>query len=177
MIDEGISSSAEAINSDPQSAKRAADRDFVGAAPTQLPSWAEREARRSHLEVAKRLLKPLAAAWMGSVIGGVAALVLWPTAHVGLLVGVLWTSVVCGSAMIIQQLAGTGPRLMGPTAEGWTTHELRRTQRDGWWFMERLLLEKSDVDHVAVGPAGVFALKRSGARRGGRRVTAASTAQ
>lgn len=122
-------------------------------------SKAELEARRAHLRVLKKLRSPLLIATPIIVLVGVAALVFRDGAVVGALVGATWASYVWGVATVVQRLAGSGPRLMGPIAEGWTADELRALHRAGWIVHNSVLLEGEDVDHVALGPAGVFAIE------------------
>jgi hypothetical protein len=49
--------------------------------------------------------------------------------------------------------------LTGILGEEWTTDELRKTRRDGWMFVNHVMLEHSDVDHVLLGPGGFFAVE------------------
>lgn len=44
-------------------------------------------------------------------------------------------------------------------AEQWTEHEIRRLRRSGWRVVSNIPFEKCDVDHVAIGPAGVVVLE------------------
>ena len=118
-----------------------------------------REARREHLRLVKKLLPWLASVVVVVLALGVGALVWRPGTSTGFVVGVLWASTGWAVTMLIQQLAGTGPKIMGDTAELWTSEELRVLDRQGWRTVDRFLLRGEDVDHVTVGPAGVFAIE------------------
>lgn len=47
----------------------------------------------------------------------------------------------------------------GAWAEEWTSEELRRLRREGWYVVDRIEFDHLDVDHVAVGPGGVYAVE------------------
>jgi hypothetical protein len=117
------------------------------------------KARRAHFRVVQenRWLIGVIAAVL--VPGGIGLLVLRPGTQTGLLVGAGWSSAVWGTALLVERAAGTGPKLMGETAEQWTAIELRKLERAGWRVVPRLLLDGQDVDHVALSPVGVFVLE------------------
>jgi hypothetical protein len=74
--------------------------------------------------------------------------------------GIILTSGVWGSIMVVVTLSGTMPRSMGAMGEGWTARELRGIRRRGWYLANGLLLrEKSDIDHVVIGPGGVLVVE------------------
>lgn len=102
---------------------------------------------------------PLAIATPIVVLPGVLALVFRDGEVIGFLVGATFASYVWFVALAVQRLAGTGARLMGPIAEGWTVEELRSVERDGWVIRNSVLLQGEDVDHVVMGPTGVFAVE------------------
>ena len=57
-------------------------------------------------------------------------------------------------------MSGAIGALDGLVAEQWTAAELRRLQRRGWRLVNGLVLkDKFDIDHVAVGPAGVLVVE------------------
>jgi hypothetical protein len=128
------------------------------AAPVVV-SKAELEARRAHLRILRKLRTPLLVATPIVVLVGVGALVLQGGEVVAFLVGVTWASYLWLVALVVQRLAGSGPRLMGPVAEGWTADELRALEHSGWTVMSSILLEGEDVDHVVLGRAGAFAIE------------------
>lgn len=72
----------------------------------------------------------------------------------GGLVGVLmalWNQVVYAT--------GTAPAMMGDLGEQWTAQELRKLTGKGWRLVNHVILKQRDIDHVLVGPAGVFAVE------------------
>lgn len=44
-------------------------------------------------------------------------------------------------------------------AEQWTENEIRKLRRSGWRIVNNIPFEHCDVDHVAIGPAGVVVLE------------------
>jgi hypothetical protein len=57
------------------------------------------------------------------------------------------------------QVTGTAPLIMGEQAEQWTAQELRRHRRDGWRVVNHFRRESDDVDHILIGPGGVYAVE------------------
>jgi hypothetical protein len=55
--------------------------------------------------------------------------------------------------------AGTGPTMMGELAEQWTASELRKLQQRGWRVVNHFGLGPGDIDHVVIGPCGVFVIE------------------
>ena len=49
--------------------------------------------------------------------------------------------------------------MMGDDAERWTASELRTLQRRGWRLVNHVMWQRHDVDHVLVGPGGVFVVE------------------
>ena len=54
---------------------------------------------------------------------------------------------------------GASRQEMGGFAEQWTEHEIRKLRRSGWRVVSNIPFERCDVDHVAIGPAGVVVLE------------------
>ena len=61
------------------------------------------------------------------------------------------TALVC---FVVVQSTGTAPTMMGDEAEQWTAQELRKL--GDWRLVNHFELSYGDIDHVAVGPAGVL---------------------
>lgn len=61
--------------------------------------------------------------------------------------------------LLVVVMAGTGPWLLGVYGEQWTSDALRKLRHDGWRLIERVPLEYGDIDHVLIGPGGVFAVE------------------
>lgn len=67
---------------------------------------------------------------------------------------------VAGVHFLAVQLTGTAPLMMGDEGERWTAAELRRLRRHGWRVVNHAHLWKgADVDHLVVGPGGLFAVQ------------------
>ncbi len=63
-------------------------------------------------------------------------------------------------ASFVVQATGTAGQLMGDLAEQWTASELRQLRRRGWKLMNHFALrEFEDMDHVVVGPGGIFVVE------------------
>lgn len=59
----------------------------------------------------------------------------------------------------VAQATGTGSTMMGDLAEQWTASELRKLRRRGWRVFNHVKLKHRDIDHVLVGPGGVYAVE------------------
>jgi hypothetical protein len=58
------------------------------------------------------------------------------------------------------QLEGTYHLETGLEAEGWTSKDLRKGLGRGWYVVDGISFgERGDVDHVVIGPAGVFVIE------------------
>lgn len=90
-----------------------------------------------------------------------APLVIWLTGNERFLV--LGASAVSGVwlAILVTVIAsGVSPTIMGLIGETWTASDLRSMRRKGWRLINGMRLRKdADIDHIAVGPAGVFVLE------------------
>ena len=64
-------------------------------------------------------------------------------------------------ALLLSTLhSGAGNRLMGAVGEGWTAMDLARLAKRGWVVVNGLQVRRqSDIDHVAVGPAGILVVE------------------
>jgi hypothetical protein len=95
-------------------------------------------------------------------IGALGGLALWavPNVIVRSYAAGLLTATVLGILMYqVTQMAGTGAIAMGEIAEQWTAQELRKLRRKGWRVVNHFMLRAWDIDHVLVGPGGVFAIE------------------
>ncbi len=88
----------------------------------------------------------------------------------GVVVGALPFAVL----MVAQGWTGAAGTSMGATAEGWTSSELRRFVRrarrrdERWRLVDHIPLAGWDVDHVLIGPGGVFAIESKWSAEGWR---------
>ncbi len=94
---------------------------------------------------------------MGTASALVAQFVLpgWAAPYVvgAIVVGSIWT---CTS--ILHSIDGMANHRLGIAGEEWTTDQLRKLRRRGWLFVNHVMLEKGDIDHVVLGPAGFFSV-------------------
>lgn len=129
--------------------------------------WARTKTRRSHLDFVGRNWCRLLAAALVMVLPGLAgvALVSAPLLR-GFLAGVICTAAVATLAFWVMLASGTGPVMMGEAAEQWTADDLRRLQPSGWRLVNGFVLGEGDIDHVLLGPGGLYAIetKWSGSR-------------
>lgn len=75
----------------------------------------------------------------------------------GLLIGLIVPMGLWLVAGVIIIFSGTASLWMGRLGEVWTASELRRSKRYGWRFVNDVFLT-SQIDHVAIGPAGVLVI-------------------
>jgi hypothetical protein len=61
--------------------------------------------------------------------------------------------------LLTLQLTGTATIMMGDEAEQWTAQALRRLQRSGWRLVNHVALTQEDIDHILLGPGGVYAVE------------------
>ena len=54
---------------------------------------------------------------------------------------------------------GFAPRFLGADAERWTADELRKLPGRSWAVFHDVVLDKVNVDHVAVGPGRLYAIE------------------
>jgi hypothetical protein len=72
------------------------------------------------------------------------------------LAGALVTSGIWIAVVLVLVASGTGCLMMGDVAEQWTAQELRPLRRHRWKLINRMLLRRWDIDHIAIGPGGVI---------------------
>lgn len=77
----------------------------------------------------------------------------------GLVLGATAMAAVASAASWVVLVTGTGPLLMGDNAEQWTAQELRGLQRSGWRVVNHVAFERTDVDHLLVGPGGLVVVE------------------
>jgi hypothetical protein len=74
-------------------------------------------------------------------------------------IGAGLASVFWYGALTVVVMAGTGTYLLGADGERWTSDELRKLTRHGWRLVEHVPLAYGDIDHVLIGPGGVYAVE------------------
>lgn len=77
----------------------------------------------------------------------------------GLFMGGGLVAIVSALWQLTVQMTGTAPTMMGDLGEQWTAQELRKLGRRGWRLVNHVQLRQGDIDHVLVGPGGVFAVE------------------
>jgi Nuclease-related domain len=65
----------------------------------------------------------------------------------------------CIAVVLTLLVSGVAPRVMGTTGEQWTALELRRLEKRGWRVLTGLTLKERQIDHLAVGSAGVLVVE------------------
>lgn len=130
------------------------------ASDARAGSWARGRARVAQREYLRENWLPYAGFLIGLL--AVTLIVAWlmPTEFLrGLAAGAM---LVAGPAMLWSwtlQVTGTAPVMMGDMAEQWTASELRKLRARGWRIINHFVLAKGDIDHVLVGPGGVYVLE------------------
>lgn len=122
-------------------------------------SWAKAESRRRERAITKSIWPWLVL--LSTLVALLAMPIAWSTSGVlrGLALGVGLSSGVWLSAVLVFQLAGSLGTRMGAAAECWTDEELRELGHR-WRIASHLIVdERGEIDHIAIGPAGVFLLE------------------
>jgi hypothetical protein len=124
-------------------------------------SWARREARARNVEVLKGVWRPFALLAGGLVVFTVGLLAIVDNKLQGFALGLIVASAVWAVAGHVTRIAGASSYLLGSQGELWTADELRPLLGRGWRVMHHVPIDmaKADVDHVLVGPSGVYAVE------------------
>src|SRR5579859_5197607 len=78
----------------------------------------------------------------------------------GALLGAGAVSGVWLAVLVTLLCSGAAASVMAAAAEEWTAVDLRRLRRRGWRLVNGLQLrDQADIDHIAVGPAGVLVVE------------------
>jgi len=78
-------------------------------------------------------------------------------AYRGLVIGLIVPVGPWLAAGVVVIFSGSASLWMGRLGEVWTADELRRARRSGWDFVNDVFLT-SQIDHIAIGPAGVLVI-------------------
>lgn len=122
-------------------------------------SFARTKARRAQRAFIRSRWLPLTVAWL--ILVAPVPLLWWflPDEFLrGVLAGTSLTGATAAVWFLVVQSTGTAPIMMGDQAEQWTAQELRKLGRD-WRVVNRFALSYGDLDHVAVGPAGILVIE------------------
>lgn len=148
-----------------QTKRRLRERQLAGDG--RAGSWTRSKARQEHWEFIKRGWRYIATALAAMAVVSTAVVLVLPNHFVqGLFLGGVCASTLSAFAMLVIQATGTTSRSMGATAEQWTASELRVLRKHGWKVVNHLALHLWDIDHVAVGRGGVFAVESKWSARG-----------
>lgn len=79
-------------------------------------------------------------------------------AYRGFLIGLIVPAGPWIAAGVIVIFSGASSIWMGRVGELWTARELKRARRQGWRFVNDLYLT-SQIDHIALGPAGLLIIE------------------
>lgn len=119
----------------------------------------KREIRRSQRETYARLWPKLVAPAVVLVLGLVFLHWILPDAVAPYVTAAVGTWVLCQMHQLSLDASGMTSRRLGIMAEQWTADELRKLDRGTWHVIHHVMLEHRDIDHVAIGPAGVIAVE------------------
>ena len=135
-----------------------------------------RRARELQLELLRELRWGLAALAAICTSFTVAALLFSHNVLITFAVGVFDASVIWLLALFVIEATGCTTWRLGAEAESWTADEIAKLG-SGWRTVHAIGIGSGDVDHVVIGPPGVFALEtkrksspwtRADLQRGGR---------
>src|SRR4051794_20097195 len=118
------------------------------ASDQRAGSWTRANVRRRQREFVK-------AHWLYVLATPLVAMVLTPLTLLMpswsrmFLAGALVSSGIWIAVVVVLLGSGTGCLMMGDIGEQWTAQELRPLQRRGWKLINRMLLKRGDIDHVA----------------------------
>lgn len=94
-----------------------------------------------------------------SLLSSLAALVFLPDSVAPYVVGALLASGAWLNYVFMLQTGGVMSHVLGVMGEQWTADELRKLRRRGWRLVNHVMLERRDVDHLALGPGGFFTIE------------------
>ena len=139
-------------------ATRRRRRELAGDARAGV--WARGDARRAQRRYVRAHWRLLALAVAATAVPVTVAVLLIPDMFTrGFLLGAALAGTAGALWCWVLQATGTTPAMMGDLAEQWTASELRALRRGGWRTVNHLSLRAWDIDHVLVGPAGVWVVE------------------
>jgi hypothetical protein len=75
------------------------------------------------------------------------------------LIGAIVASCAWWAYTLMLDMSGLGAKRAGILAEEQTSAELTRLHDEGWRTANHVMLKRRDVDHAAIGPAGIYAIE------------------
>ena len=138
-----------------------ADRIKELAGDERAGRYARGEVRRSQRAFMRRHWRFLSGVAAAISTGAALAAAIAPNDFErGLLLGSGLTAATAAVMHFVSVLTGSGARSMGEAAEQWTAQELRPLMAHGWRIVNHVSLRgKADIDHVLVGPGGLYVLE------------------
>jgi hypothetical protein len=101
--------------------------------------------------------RPYAAVFLGLFVLTIIVAALMPTSFLkGFVVGAMLVGGASAVWSWTVQATGTAPTMMGDVAEQWTAAELRKLRAQGWRIVNHFVLATDDIDHVLIGPGGLY---------------------
>lgn len=94
-----------------------------------------------------------------ALLSSLAAWVFLPDRVAPFVAGAVLTSGVWLNYVFMLQTGGVMSHVLGVMGEEWTSDELRKLRRRGWTLVNHVMLERRDVDHLALGPGGFFTIE------------------
>lgn len=138
--------------------QRLRDRQLAGDG--RAGQWAREEARRQQWHFIRRRWRLLVTMTMAMIVlTAVVVSFLNGAFERGFILGASFAGTIGALTVLVMQVTGTAPISMGATAEQWTASELRPLRKAGWQVINHVALQKWDIDHVLIGPAGVIAVE------------------
>lgn len=134
-------------------------RAYELASDARSGSFARNKARQRHRAYFRRHVWTLTGVWF--LLMSVTPAVWWwlESDFVrGALVGANFTGATASVLFWVVQVTATAPIMMGDQAERYTAQEIRRARR-GWRLINGFRLGHGDIDHIAIGPAGLVILE------------------
>lgn len=126
-------------------------RARAGRSPT-------RRARQMQVDLLSQIRWRLAALAVLALVITVPVLVFSGNTLIAFAVGMLDATLAWGVALFVIESTGSSTWRMGAQGERWTAEELAGLD-DRWRTLHAIGIPFGDVDHVAIGPAGVYALE------------------
>lgn len=123
-------------------------------------AWAEGEARRLRRRFFQRNWVLVSGISLGMIAPSlVVAFLFSDGVQRGFVLGAAATLSTVVPAMAVAVMSGSANATMGAWAEGWTAQELRHVAGTGTHVAHHFGLGVGDMDHLIVGPQGVFVLE------------------
>lgn len=134
------------------------ERQLAGDA--RAGSWARARARREQREFLRRNWRLTGGFSTLTLLFGILVSIAVPDVFVqGIVIGVTCTAVPALLWSWTVQVTGTGPVMMGDHAEQWSAQEMRKLRRHGWRLVNHFALGRDDIDHVLLGPGGIWVVE------------------